>query len=157
MYNWIIVKYGKLNVNWTDLQFDIIADDVYTTFFDQPEHAKAKIDVEDVVEPDIQDVAPTEVVEADQDVLECSKKEDQQEVAATYIIEPDTGASKKDEKDGEDDKKYEEEDETDDEDDELWTPKNKGTTSKCLPAPKSKGTSIQEKEQARKGKRKLGV
>ncbi|GJS38456.1 RNA-directed DNA polymerase, eukaryota, reverse transcriptase zinc-binding domain protein, partial [Tanacetum coccineum] len=56
----------------------------------------------------------------------------------------DKCGSKKDEKDGEDDKKYEEEDETEDEDDELWTPKNKGTTSKCLPAPKSKGTSREE-------------
>nr|GEW16183.1 hypothetical protein [Tanacetum cinerariifolium] len=94
MYNWIIAKYGTPNANWTNSQFDIVGDDVYTTFFHEAEPAK---DVEDVVKPDVQDVAKTNV-EADQDVLECSEKrcprvfkkeekEDQQDVVATNIVE----------------------------------------------------------------------
>ncbi|GJY72315.1 hypothetical protein Tco_0476018 [Tanacetum coccineum] len=75
MYNWIIAKYGKPNANWIDSLFDIIADDVYTTFFDQPEHAKdvkesSKTDVQDVAKIDVQDVAPTSVVGADQGIKE---------------------------------------------------------------------------------------
>ncbi|GKD22572.1 RNA-directed DNA polymerase, eukaryota, reverse transcriptase zinc-binding domain protein [Tanacetum coccineum] len=128
-----------------------------------------KTDVEVVVKLNVQDVAPTPVVEADQDVLECPEKDDQYEVAATDIIHHETATniihaffdesdttssssfekllsdkcgSKEDERDyGDDDEKYEEEDERDDKEDELWTPKNKGTTTKCLPTQKSKGTS----------------
>ncbi|GJY18105.1 hypothetical protein Tco_0389596 [Tanacetum coccineum] len=89
MYNWIIAKYGKPNANWTDSLFDIIADDVYTTFFiSQSMPNSAKTDVRDVAKIDVRNVAPTAVVKTDQDVLECSKKEDQQEVAATDVIEP---------------------------------------------------------------------
>ncbi|GJR58061.1 reverse transcriptase domain-containing protein [Tanacetum coccineum] len=71
MYNWTIAKYGKPNANWIDSLFDIIADDVWKTFFDQPEHAKdvkesSKTDVQDVAKIDVQDVAPTAVVGADQ-------------------------------------------------------------------------------------------
>ncbi|GJZ74628.1 hypothetical protein Tco_0639093 [Tanacetum coccineum] len=103
MYNWIIANYGTPNANWIDSLFDIIANDVYTIFFDQPEHGKdvqesskidvqesSKTDVQDVAKTDVQDVPPTMVVETDQDVPKCSKKEDEQEVAATYVIEPDT-------------------------------------------------------------------
>ncbi|GJT86495.1 hypothetical protein Tco_1068212 [Tanacetum coccineum] len=39
MYNWVIAKYGKPN-NWTDSQFESIADDVYTTFFEKAEPEK---------------------------------------------------------------------------------------------------------------------
>ncbi|GJX62938.1 hypothetical protein Tco_0295838 [Tanacetum coccineum] len=190
--------------------FDIIVDDVYTTFFDQLEYDKessktdvqesTKTYVQDVAKTDIQDVPPTSVVKIGQDVLECSKNKDQQEVTATDVIELDTeiilidsnsssdeleflsslklefpssdeldsysssfddsdesdstslsslekivsnkGQSKDLQKWYEDeDEKDEEEDEKDDEDDELWTPKSKGTSSKCLPTKKRKGTS----------------
>ncbi|GJY23717.1 hypothetical protein Tco_0397375 [Tanacetum coccineum] len=150
MMDWIIAKYGKPNANWTDSLFDIIADDVYTTFF-------------------INQSMPNVYVP------ECSKKEDQQEVVATDVIEPyqeiiiidsnssssaelelpssdefdslekivsNKGPSKKvkDEKHEEEDETYE----TNDKEEELWSPKTKGKTN-------------QEKEQVRKGKRKLGV
>ncbi|GJY44521.1 ACT domain-containing protein [Tanacetum coccineum] len=35
MYNWVIAKYGKSSDSWTDSQFERIADDVYTTFFEK--------------------------------------------------------------------------------------------------------------------------
>nr|GEV64183.1 hypothetical protein [Tanacetum cinerariifolium] len=90
----IVAKYGTSNANWTDSQIDTIADDVYTTFFHEAEPAK---DVEDVVKQDVQDVAKTNV-DVDQGSRKVKKedgknkgKKDQQEVAATDIVDPDTG------------------------------------------------------------------
>ncbi|GJX85905.1 hypothetical protein Tco_0336679 [Tanacetum coccineum] len=67
MYNWIIANYGTPNANWIDSLFDIIANDVYTIFFDQPEHGK---DVQESLKINVQesskiDVPPTMVVETD--------------------------------------------------------------------------------------------
>ncbi|GKB03092.1 hypothetical protein Tco_0831181 [Tanacetum coccineum] len=75
IYNWIIAKYGKPNASWTDSQFDIVANDVYTTFFDQPEPAK---DVEDVVKPYVHDVAKTDV-KADQEVKQKKPRKEARE------------------------------------------------------------------------------
>nr|GEU87071.1 hypothetical protein [Tanacetum cinerariifolium] len=81
MMDWIISKYGKPNVYWTDSLFDIIVDDVYTTFFDQPDHAKnvqeslktdvqesSKLDVQDVAKTDVEGVSPIAVVKTDQEM-----------------------------------------------------------------------------------------
>ncbi|GKC67049.1 hypothetical protein Tco_1099647 [Tanacetum coccineum] len=48
MYNWVIAKYEKPNT-WIDSQFDRIADDVYTTFF---EKAKPEIAQPETSEPE---------------------------------------------------------------------------------------------------------
>ncbi|GKC54243.1 hypothetical protein Tco_1076988 [Tanacetum coccineum] len=73
MYNWVIAKYGTPNENWTDSQFESIADDVYKTFLKKADPPK---DVEHVIKPNIGYVAKTTNVEADQDVPECSTKKD---------------------------------------------------------------------------------
>ncbi|GJY29342.1 hypothetical protein Tco_0405109 [Tanacetum coccineum] len=100
MMDWIIAKlesfgselakqYGKPNLNWTDSLFDIIADDVYITFFYQPKHAK---DIQDVQESsktyaqeslkiDVQDVAKTVVQDVEKTYV--------QDVAHTTVVEAD--------------------------------------------------------------------
>ncbi|GJZ97968.1 floury 1-like protein [Tanacetum coccineum] len=109
MMDWIIAKYGKPNANWTDSLFDIIVDDVYTTFFYQPDHAKesSKTDVQESSKSDVQDVAkqklkipfigtqsqllPNNSLEVETlCVAQSVQKKDQQEVAATTVIESDT-------------------------------------------------------------------
>ncbi|GKB93401.1 hypothetical protein Tco_0979538, partial [Tanacetum coccineum] len=115
--------------------------------------------VEDVVKPEVGYVAKTINLEADQDVLECSKKENvprcsklkekedaTRHIAATDIVDPDTGSylSSSDEFDSSDESSSleksvsdKEDDEIDkeaedgkyDSDDELWSSKSIGTTS----------------------------
>ncbi|GJY11301.1 putative RNA-directed DNA polymerase, eukaryota, reverse transcriptase zinc-binding domain protein [Tanacetum coccineum] len=51
----------------------------------------SKREVQDVGKPNISKLVGTEAIETGQDVQECSKKEDQQELAATDVIEPDQG------------------------------------------------------------------
>ncbi|GJR70933.1 hypothetical protein Tco_0016998 [Tanacetum coccineum] len=63
MYNWIIAKYGTPNENWTDSQFESVADDVYTTFFEKSDPPK---DVEDAVKPKVGYVTKITNLEADQ-------------------------------------------------------------------------------------------
>ncbi|GJU24920.1 hypothetical protein Tco_1163541 [Tanacetum coccineum] len=92
MYNWIIAKYGTTNENWTDSQFESVADDVYITFFEKSDPPK---DIEDIVKPEVGYVAKTTNLEADQDdVLECSKLKDKEDatrhIAATDIVDTDT-------------------------------------------------------------------
>ncbi|GJR94687.1 hypothetical protein Tco_0266861 [Tanacetum coccineum] len=82
MYNWIIAKYGTPNENWIDSQFESVADDVYTTFFEKSDPPK---DVEDVVKPEVGYVAKTTNLEADQE-------DAARHIAATDIVDPDTGS-----------------------------------------------------------------
>nr|GEY10034.1 hypothetical protein [Tanacetum cinerariifolium] len=63
MYNWIIAKYGTPNENLTNSQFESIADDVYTTFFEKADPPK------DVVKPDVGYLAKTTNLEADQGIV----------------------------------------------------------------------------------------
>ncbi|GJZ98040.1 hypothetical protein Tco_0670493 [Tanacetum coccineum] len=69
MMDWIIAKYGKPNANWTDSLLDIIADNVYTTFFINKTVPKSsKTDVQESSKSDVQDVAKT-YVEIDLDFV----------------------------------------------------------------------------------------
>ncbi|GJS20100.1 hypothetical protein Tco_0448732 [Tanacetum coccineum] len=123
----------------TDSQFESIADDVYTTFFEKAEPEK--------LEP-----GKTRNVKAQQDVLECSKKDDVQECSNIMEkedqqdVHPDTEAivigssSSELECSSTSELEYEESDDGKD-DDELWSPKSIGTTSKNLISPKIKGAS----------------
>ncbi|GJR22634.1 hypothetical protein Tco_0971161 [Tanacetum coccineum] len=152
-------QYGKPNLNWRNSLFDIIADGVYTTFFDQPEHAKevqdvAKTVVQDVAKTYVQDVAHTTIVEADQVkgthqnhkegclyVVECQPDEAQDPFCFVPNMRMELCLGTK--QDGclgnvikyedEKDKEEDETDETDDEEEELWTPKSKG---KALSTPR---------------------
>ncbi|GKB05133.1 hypothetical protein Tco_0833328 [Tanacetum coccineum] len=166
MYNWIIAKYGTTNENWTDSQFESVADDVYITFFEKSDPPK---DIEDIVKPEVGYVAKTTNLEADQDVLECSKKTISDEFDSSdesgSLEKSVSGSLKKsvsqkgpskdllkwyeDEKDKDEDEKDKEDDEIDEEvedgkddsDDELWSPKSIRTTSKSLLIPKMKRKS----------------
>nr|GEW61678.1 hypothetical protein [Tanacetum cinerariifolium] len=137
MYNWVTAKYRKLH-SWTDSQFESITNDVYTTFFEKAEPGKPE-------------AAKTRNVEAQQDVPECSRKDDDQECSnikekedqqdsvpgSMKMIVSQKGPSKDlndqddEEIDEEDDEIGEEDNEIDEEadyrkddsDDELWSPK----------------------------------
>ncbi|GJU29552.1 hypothetical protein Tco_1173141 [Tanacetum coccineum] len=84
MYNWVIAKYGKPN-SWTDSQFESIADDIYTTFFEkaEPEKAEPKKVEAEMAEPKTAEHEKPDVPECSEkaNVQECSnikEKEDQQ-------------------------------------------------------------------------------
>ncbi|GJR06349.1 hypothetical protein Tco_0529333 [Tanacetum coccineum] len=121
------------------------------------------LDVEVVVKIEVQDVASTTVVESDQELEFPSSDEldsyssssddsDESDSTSSSSLEKiisNKGPSKEllkwyeDEKDEEHDNKDEEEDKKDKvEEDELWTPKSKGTSSKCLSTLKSKGKAL---------------
>ncbi|GKA20601.1 hypothetical protein Tco_0700590 [Tanacetum coccineum] len=72
MYNWVIAKYGKPNT-WTDSQFESIADDVYTTFFEKAEPEKV---APEKAEPKKPKPAKTRNVEAQQgaDIAKITRK-----------------------------------------------------------------------------------
>ncbi|GKC86744.1 hypothetical protein Tco_1147393, partial [Tanacetum coccineum] len=59
----IIAKYGTPNENWINSQFESVADDVYTIFFERSDPPK---DVEDVVKPEVRYVVKTTNLEVDQ-------------------------------------------------------------------------------------------
>ncbi|GKC85151.1 hypothetical protein Tco_1140868, partial [Tanacetum coccineum] len=160
MYNWVIAKYGKPN-NWTDSQFESIADDVYTTFFEK-------------AEPEKPEPAKTTNVETQQGVIVIGSSSSELECSSTLELECSSTSklefpssdelnsyvSSYDELDSSDEsggleksvseKEIDEEDDVideeaedgkDDSDDELWSPKSIGTTSRSLLSPKMKGTS----------------
>nr|GEV39638.1 hypothetical protein [Tanacetum cinerariifolium] len=117
----ILSKKSELNddmMDWIDSLFDIVADDVYTTFFYQPEHAK---DIEAVVKQEDQHVAATTVVEPNQGWVF---------VVANVVNGMGNGH---DDKDEEEDKEEDAKDE--EEEDELWTPTTK-SKGKSLLTPK---------------------
>ncbi|GKA09060.1 hypothetical protein Tco_0688391 [Tanacetum coccineum] len=77
---------GPMMVAGSDSQFESIADEVYTTFFEnaepekaEPEKAEPEKAKPEKEEPEKPETAKTRNVEAQQDVLECSKKDNVQE------------------------------------------------------------------------------
>ncbi|GKD66015.1 hypothetical protein Tco_1308123 [Tanacetum coccineum] len=65
-------------------QFESVADDVYTTFFEKADPSK---DVEDVVKPDVGYVAKTTNLEADQEVILIDSTSSELECSSTSELE----------------------------------------------------------------------
>ncbi|GJS01677.1 transposase, MuDR, MULE transposase domain protein [Tanacetum coccineum] len=84
MYNWIIAKYGTTNENWTDSQFESVADDIYITFFEKSDPPK---DIEDIVKPEVGYVAKTTNLEANQEVIVIDLSSSEPECSSTSELE----------------------------------------------------------------------
>nr|GEW81255.1 hypothetical protein [Tanacetum cinerariifolium] len=139
-------KYGAPNGTWNDDQFELVADDVFKTFYNKLDSIpECSTKEENVSKCSTKEATVPECSMIEANVPECSTKKATKDVAShistTNIVDPQTEVieislgTEELEYEVEDDTKEEAEDETDkeaedDTDDETWSPKTIRTTSK---------------------------
>nr|GEX88181.1 hypothetical protein [Tanacetum cinerariifolium] len=142
------------NETWNDDQFELVADDVFKTFYDKSDSKQeCSTKAVTVSKCSTKEATIPECLIIEANVPECSTKKATKDVAShiavTNIVDPQTelvtcipvSTMKSFSDEVEDGTNEEAEDDKDNLDDETWSPKTIGTTSKSIISLNKKGTT----------------